>query len=223
MFNTPTTDGVTISYLARRNRFQPVKQSTSLLQVAQLLAQGVHRVAVVNDEHEVINIVSQSTLILFLNAHLNEAGVQLNAMATIASLHIGTHPVISVTKQTTVIETLRVMDSGRRSGVAIVDERHRLVGTTTGKDLGLFIKHPTLATLAMPVFKFLSEVRQQSVEIKSPTIAVFPTDTLLRAIGLLAATRVHRVFVVDNEQDYKPTAVISITDILNHIVKDAAH
>jgi 5'-AMP-activated protein kinase, regulatory gamma subunit len=221
MFNTLTTDGVTISYLARRNRFQPISKTASLLQVAQLLAEGVHRVAIVDDNHEVVNIVSQSTLVNFLSKHLNESGVHQDALATIGSLHIGTHPVIAVKKQTTVIETLRIMDSGRRSGVAIVDEHGRLVGTTTGKDLGLFIKHPTIAMLEMPIFKFLSEVRQQSIEIKSPTIAVFPADSLMRAIGLLAATRVHRVFVVDNEHDYKPTAVISITDILNLIVKPA--
>jgi len=155
----------------------------------------------------------------FLAKHSNDAGVHQDGLASLASLHLGSKPVICVKKQTTVIETLRIMDSGRRSGVAIVDEHNRLVGTTTGKDLGLFIKHPTIAMLEMPVFKFLSEVRQQSIDIRSPTIAVFPNDTLLRAIGLLAATRVHRVFVVDNEQDYKPVAVVSITDILNLVVK----
>ncbi len=30
--------------------------------------------------------------------------------------------------------------------------------------------------------------------------------------------RVHRVFVVDNEHDYKPIAVISIADVLNYMM-----
>jgi len=85
----------------------------------------------------------------------------------------------------------------------------------------LFIKTPTLVALESTIFKFLSEVRQQNVsDIKSPTIAVFDHQTLGHAIGLIASTRVHRVFVVDNEQSYAPTAVISITDVLKHLMKD---
>jgi CBS domain-containing protein len=110
------------------------------------------------------------------------------------------------------------MDAGRRSGVAIIDEHGRLVGTTTGKDLGLFIKHPTLAALEKPIFKFLSEVRQQQVDIRSPTIAVFEHDTLARAVGLLVATRIHRIFIADDERAYRPVAVVSITDILKLFV-----
>lgn len=72
-----------------------------------------------------------------------------------------------------------------------------------------------------PIFKFLSEVRQQkSIDIKSPTIAVFGHHTLGHAIGLIASTRVHRVFVVDNEENYQPIAVISITDILKFLMKE---
>jgi len=32
------------------------------------------------------------------------------------------------------------------------------------------------------------------------------------------ARRVHRVFVVDTEHDYKPIAVISIADVLNYLM-----
>lgn len=71
-----------------------------------------------------------------------------------------------------------------------------------------------------PIFRFLSEVRQQSINIKSPTISVFGHHTLGYAIGLIASTRVHRVFVVDNEENYQPIAVISITDILKYLMKE---
>lgn len=40
-------------------------------------------------------------------------------------------------KKTRVVDTLRLMDKTNRSGVALVDDDNRLVGTTTGKDLGV--------------------------------------------------------------------------------------
>lgn len=40
-------------------------------------------------------------------------------------------------------------------------------------------------------------------QIRTPAIAVFEKDHISRAVGLLAATRVHRVFVVDNEAKYQ--------------------
>jgi CBS-domain-containing membrane protein len=219
MFNTPTTDGVTVTYLSRRNRFSPVKAGSSLLAVVQVLAQGVHRVPVTDEHGHVVNIISQSSVIGFLNSHSSEGALkELVFSKHIKDIHLGTRPVISVRKDTSVIETLRIMDTGRRSGVAIVDEHGRLVGTTTGKDLGLFIKHPTLAALEKPIFKFLSEVRQQQIDIRSPTIGVFEQDTLGRAVGLLVATRIHRIFVTDDERSYRPIAVISITDILRYLL-----
>jgi len=165
----------------------------------------------------VINIISQSSIIQFLNSHLSS--LQEETQKTISSIHLGSKPVTSINKESAVIEAFRMMDSHHRSGVALIDSQGRLVGTTTGKDLGLFIRNPTLPMLEqVSIFKFLGEIRAQLIDIKSPTIAIFEKDTLAKAIGLLAATRVHRVFVVDSEKDYRPIAVISITDILNHLL-----
>jgi len=105
------------------------------------------------------------------------------------------------------------------SGIALVDDTGRLVGTTTGKDLGLFLKNPTLAALNLPIFEHLQKIRTQLIDSKTPCIAVFERDKLSRAVALLAATRVHRVFVVDGEEHYHPVRIISITDILRYLVK----
>jgi len=217
MFKAPTTDGVTVSYLARRNRFSPLKPAASLLSAVELLSRGLHRVPILSEEGKLVNIISQSSIINFLDNHMKE--FEPIVKETIESLHIGTHPVQSVAQTATVIDTLRLMDSKGLSGVAITGNHGRLVGITTGKDLGLFIKNPSLATLSSPVFQFLAEVRDQMIDIRVPTIAVFPHDSLGRAIAILAATHVHRVFLVDNEHDYKPIAAISITDILRYMYK----
>lgn len=217
MFKAPTTEGVTISYLARRNKFAPLDVTATLYDVVELLSRGLHRIPILSDKGKLINIVSQSTIVTYLDQHL-ESFKEL-ASVSIETSSLGTKPVQSVPQTASVIDTLRLMDSKGLSGVAITADHGKLVGITTGKDLGLFLNNPSLSTLSSPVFQFLAAIREQSIDIRVPTIAIFPQDSLGRAIAILAATRVHRIFVVDNEADYKPVAAISITDILRHLFK----
>jgi len=219
-FNTPTTDGVTISYLARRHKFVTVKETDTVEQATRVLAdQSIHRIPVVDESGQLVNIISQSSFIHIINKYfINPIGQEDHS--TIAQLHqIGSTPVLSVQKSETVINTFRILDLKNKSGIALTDSTGKLVGTTTGKDLGLFLKSPTLATLNLPIFEHLQQIRSsETIDIKTPCIAVFPKDTLSRAIALIAATRVHRVFVVDNEDNYRPIRVISVTDILNYLL-----
>jgi len=50
-------------------------------------------------------------------------------------------------------------------------------------------------------------------------MGVFGKDPISRVINLLAATRVHRIFVTNDEAKYQPVAVISITDVLVYLLK----
>jgi len=213
------TDGVTVSYLSRRHRFNPVKENETFDSVLERLANGSHRVPVVDDHGKVVNIISQSTVVSLLArrcVHVGDAFASDNS-PTIGDLGIGSAPVLSVSKHESVINTFRLLDTKNKSGVALVDPTGRLVGTTTGKDLGLFLKLPTLAVLNRTIFEHLQAIRAQSIDIRSPCIGVFEKDKLSRAIALLAATTVHRVFVMDDEANYRPIRVISISDILKYL------
>eukprot|EP01128_Nolandella_sp_AFSM9_P009153 TRINITY_DN5789_c0_g1_i1.p1 TRINITY_DN5789_c0_g1~~TRINITY_DN5789_c0_g1_i1.p1 ORF type:complete len:354 (-),score=90.60 TRINITY_DN5789_c0_g1_i1:175-1236(-) len=216
-YKMATTDGVTVGYLARRNRFVPVSEEDSLTKVVEVLSKGVHRVPVVKD-NKVVNIVSQSSIIKLLADELMKNVTSSDSDPTIADLSIGTAPVLSVGKGVSVIDTFRTMDKKQRSGIALVAPTGRLVGTTTGKDLGPFLQTPTLGALNLGVFEHLQAIRNKQDDIKTPAIAVFNKDKVSRAVSLLAATRVHRVFVVDGEEHYRPLRCISITDILNYLV-----
>lgn len=173
-----------------------------------------HRVPVL-EGGKVVNVISQSSLITFLHSKL---GVIVDATdPSVGSLNVGSSPVLSVNQNETVINTFRQMEQYKRSGIALVDGTGRLVGTTTGKDIGLFLKSPHLSILHRTIFHHLQLVRSEMTDIKTPCISVFLHDPLSRALGLLAATRVHRVYVVTSEQDYVPKKVISISDILKYL------
>jgi len=181
-----------------------------------LASPTVHRVPVVDDKGQLVNIISQSTVVKLLSLKCIRIGDPAYSDANspcLGETTAGSTPVLSVSKNETVINTFRILDSKNKSGVALLDESGRLVGTTTGKDLGLFLKNPSLAALNRPIFEHLQDIRANSIEIKTPAIAVFEKDKLSRAVALLAATTVHRVFLINNEASYQPTRVISITDI----------
>jgi len=219
--HTPTTEGVTVSYLSRRHKFFTVKETETLEQATRVLAeQSIHRVPVVDENGKIVNIISQSSIIQIItdkcvNLFGEDTERSISELAT-----VGSSPVLSVSKNESVINTFRILDMKNKSGIALTDNDGRLVGTTTGKDLGLFLKNPTLATLNLPIFEHLQKIRAELINIRTPCISVFARDNLARAVALLAATRVHRVFVVSDEEHYRPVKVISITDILTFLLAE---
>jgi CBS-domain-containing membrane protein len=178
----------------------------------------IHRVPVLDEDGKIVNIISQSSIIQVLSQKCTKEGDVDIDVPLSQHPEIGSKPVLTVNKNESVINTFRLLEKKNLSGVALVDEKGRLVGSTTGKDLGRFLKNPTLATLNLPIFEHLQKIRSELIDIKTPSIALFEKDKLSRAVALLAATRVHRVFVVDDEEHYKPIRVISLTDILHYLL-----
>jgi len=210
-------DGVTVTYLSRRNPFHPVTTKDTLLKVCEELAKGLHRVPVVDDSGSIVNIISQSSVISFLSKHSKELKQQTNH--TLGELKLGTKPVISVKQDTPAIDTFRLMDKKKISGVAVVDSTGKFVGNTSASDLKLFMKTLSLDILNRPTTEFLKIIRQESIEIKSPTISCSTKDSLETAIMKLASTKIHKLFVADDSDGYKPAAVVSLTDILQYLLK----
>jgi len=126
--------------------------------------------------------------------------------------------VVSVKQDTPALETFRLMDKKKISGVAVVDHAGKFVGNTSASDLKLFMKTLSLEILNKPIMEVLKTIRQESIEIKSPTISVSSKDTVDVVIGKLASTKIHKLFVADDVDGYRPIAVVSITDVLRYLL-----
>jgi len=207
-FNTPV-DGISVTYLARRHPFRPVAAGATLAEVFKALGKSTARVPVVNEDGKVVQIISQSALIAFLD---KQKGLPVSE--PIDALEIGSTPVITVPKELSAIETYKILDTTNRSGIAILDEQGKICSATSARDLKGFLSNPSLERLSLPIFEFLKEIRRESIDIAAPTITVEGHDTLRLCIGKLAATRVHRIFVVDGNTSYKPIRVVSVKDIV---------
>ncbi|KAK3268222.1 hypothetical protein CYMTET_23271 [Cymbomonas tetramitiformis] len=94
-----------ITYLARRHKFCPVTEEKSLVDVVNLLGAGIQRVPVVNEDGEIVNIVSQSSIITFLNKHLDTLGDVVDR--SVADLGIGSRPCKAVTVRIADVQLIR--------------------------------------------------------------------------------------------------------------------
>jgi len=205
-------DSVTVTYLSKRHPIHPITESTRLDEVARLLC-TFKRLPVLNGDGKAINIISQSSLLAFLDRHHKE--VESELVVKINEIEIGSRGMYKVPMTASALDTFRLMEKRNLSGLAVVDQTGKLVGNTSGRDLKLFVQKQE--TLEQPIMQFLNKIRQESIDIKSPTISVRENETLKMVVAKLAATKIHRVFVTTPE--YTPIRVVSVQDIIKYICK----
>jgi CBS domain-containing protein len=127
------------------------------------------------------------------------------------------------------ITSLGFMNDNQLSGVGVVDERGTLIFNASSSDLKGWLarfqssdiqeKIAALMMVTIPTVDFLVQTRQSvtdpQMEIR-PVIFVEESWTIARALAILSASRLHRVFVCDSHQH--PTRVISLADIIRFIL-----
>eukprot|EP01117_Protostelium_nocturnum_P018867 TRINITY_DN798_c0_g1_i1.p1 TRINITY_DN798_c0_g1~~TRINITY_DN798_c0_g1_i1.p1 ORF type:complete len:316 (+),score=95.22 TRINITY_DN798_c0_g1_i1:141-1088(+) len=212
-------DGVTVTYLSRTKPFHPIKETDSLWDAFELLGKGVHRVPVVNEKGEITNILSQSSAIQFLSKNVTHLGSCVTK--SLEEIEIGTTPVVAVTHLDTAADAFRLMEKRKMSGLAVIDTQDgRLIGNTSSSDLKLFIKTPSIEMLKQPITDFLKGIRNENeIDIHAPVMAIESHDKLAFLIHKLASTKVHKLFVANDKDGFKPIKVISISDVLRFVMK----
>jgi len=206
----------TVTYLSRRNKFVPITKGTTVLDAVKMLGQKVNkikRLALVNEEGTPLAIISQSTIIQLVHKHIKELH-DPKLSNTIENLQIGSSPCVSVNQEMPAIDVFKIMDKNGFSGIALVDGEGRLTGNISSRDLKAFITNIDFILLISPVGEFVKNLRQTSINIVAPTITCFPHHTFEYMIEKLAATKVHRLFIVKDEQSFTPIRVISLLDTL---------
>jgi len=211
---------ITATYLAGRNPFKPVTPKSSLWDVAVILSGDDHRVAVVNDEGKCTSIISQSNLIKYFEIHKDELGSDFEQ--TVDQVGFPIKKVITVPSNETALNAFKTLDKFRISGLGVVDaDDASLIGCTSAQDLKYHVLDKGRESMTVPILTYLSKIRQREVTArdKYPICAVKKNASLGRVIGLMAATRYHRIFVEDDKK--RPIGVSSITDILKFATRMA--
>lgn len=175
----------------------------------------------VDDEDRVVHVITQSTVIQFLARHINHFGriatttiekIGLGYVTLLVSSIVNTmtdcfcsfQTVLYVNPEVRAIHAFYQMWFHKVSGVD-----GSLLANLSVTDLkGL--SQENFPSLLDPVLEFIAK---QVSDKKIPPITVTPETTFETVVLKIAATGVHRLWIVD--KDNKPAGIISLTDVMN--------
>jgi 5'-AMP-activated protein kinase regulatory gamma subunit len=219
-FAAKTVDDIMQWPMQRKNLFHPVKVGYSLFYAIEALAKerDLHRLVVIDDDRMIVNMVTQSQVVDFLQKNIDLIGDKVNKpLSAIPRLF---HEVYSVPESVQAIDAFNLMVSKNVSGVAIVNEEGKLTGNISNRDLkGIATDGSMFWRMFSKVHNFWDKVRRES-EQEHPrgVVALKSTNTLKDVITKLTENKVHRLYIVDD--DRKPIGVVSLRDILYEIIVD---
>lgn len=170
-----------------------------------------HRAPIVDESGRCVAIVSQSHVLKFMQK-LHDELVQDNALSeTAEEMAIGLKAVVSVSQDTPAFEAFVKLDDARLSGLAVVNDRGELTGTTTARDILYFCSDKLSSAKNVPILEYLHTVRKSTGASEKPC-ALQETASLGDMLSALTEHKAHRVFLT-NEHGV-PMGVVSVADIV---------
>jgi len=198
---------------SRRNPWFTVNSNSSLSEVMGFMVEKkIHRVAVLDDKHELKHVITLSDLVQFIHSNMQLfASIQGK---TIEELQLGLKDVVTTTTDQKTYKAFLLMDSKSVTGVAVLDDQGRLVGNISASDLKrLDFNVELMKRLSVSVAEYCNLGSGE----KSQALSVSPKVTFEEVVSKLVTTRKHRVYVVNDDQ--KPIGVISQIDVLQAALK----
>jgi CBS domain-containing protein len=205
--------------LTRRNPFNPVKGGYSLLYAIEALAKerSLHRVPVIDDERQLMNLITQSQVVRFLQQNMHLLGDK--RLTPVSEIKGVMHDVFTINIHQKAIDAFHQMVEHGVTGVAIVDDAGRLRGNLSLRDLkAMSTDGRFFWRLYQTVENYIIKLKHEIKEGQRPKRVQVckKTQSLEHVINLLADHSIHRVFVVDDEK--KPIGVITLKDVLFEIL-----
>jgi len=187
--------------------FSPMSAELSLWHLVETFTRGIHRIPVTNKEGgEIINIVSQSTVIKFLSEHSSDLGAAAKKTAT--DLGLGKKSVVSIPDDAKALDGYKLINQHKVEAVAVVSSKDgKLLGALSASDMR-GISGDLLKVLDAPMQSFIRN--QRKPETCKTNI------TMKQAIDQLAGGQTHRIFIVDSSD--RPIGIISQSDIMKALM-----
>jgi len=210
-----------IAGLAYKNQLVPVLPGTSIGDIIQtMISKGLQRVPVVGENHKLENFVTQSSLVQFFAKHSDKLGKFGNQ--SLAELGFQPKHVFTIKEGSLAIDAFRKMDEHKITGVPIVDSEGAIITNVSSRDLRNALTEPDFfEKVLLPVERFVSDLKSRTflpnAETMYPKICCKFTSKFGDVIHKLAATKIHRIYVVDDHE--RPVGVISLHDVIGKILE----
>lgn len=181
-----------------------------MFDVVRLLSdKQVHRVLVFNDKGALENIITQSAVLHQFRNHLEYLGEL--GLKTMDELNLGTTTVLSIKISASTIDAFRLLRTHKLYAVPVVNEDNKLVGNISAKDIYSTCSSPAHLYLLYASLSVFFE-QQDHQEAMNDSITCSGNAKLIEVIGKLVDNKVHRVYLVDDNQSIQK--IITLTDIL---------
>ncbi|KAL2636212.1 hypothetical protein R1flu_007691 [Riccia fluitans] len=128
-----------------------------------------------------------------------------------------------------VVAAFELMNRNGVGGIPVVaDGTRKVIGNISASDVSFLLTVPEIFQHDSPLTagKFLASVRKYLIEKKEkspllrPVLTCQPTETLKASIAKLDRAKVHRIYVVDENEDL--IGVITLRDIISTFVEEPA-
>jgi len=205
-----------VENLSKTNPLVTVRRGASLYDVMTAMQQQmVHRVAIVDENNQIVELVTQSSVIQYLNCALSQLGPGVFMPCGDSFCWEG--EVLEVDQDAPAISAFISMSAMKMSAVAVVDSEQRFFSVLSARDIKLIGPYAEyFQKLYWSVRKYIAEVRLENRKTMYPAIGVHREDSLAKVIQKLAATRVHRLFMTDI--DNKLSGVVALIDVISAVL-----
>jgi predicted transcriptional regulator len=216
--NTPIESIVNIS---GTNPFEPVAPTRSLNEIMSMFGRNekpILRVPIV-ENGKVTDVVTQTDLLHHVHSQ-GQAALGAVASATVGELGLGNHEFTQAAASEPALVALGKMihPDHMDESVALTDTDGTILSTLSAKDLKVLTTGPeSWRELDATAVQLCSKSRSMADTEMATSITVKTTDTLWHVVQMLAATKVHRLYVVGEGRN--PVGVIRLTDLFGALDK----
>jgi len=208
---------IDIANSSEKNPYVEVYEGLPLRSLMDMFGKDVnlHRVMVTTGERNAIGLVSQSNVIQFLQE--NKDHFPAKSLSPMKEWLVPKNNVVTVSIKTKTADAFQQLLAKRVSGVAVVDESGKLVGSLSSTDLKRSLSMNLFADLLLPVENYLGRTDSTFKPHTHSMISCTLDNSIADVVSKLSTNKIHRIFVVD--QQGKPIHVLSLCDViefLNH-------
>ncbi|CAD5220497.1 unnamed protein product [Bursaphelenchus xylophilus] len=192
-----------------------IDPSESLYKAVEMLCEHkIHRLPVLEPSSgDILYILTHKRLIKFLFLYLNDLPRPPFMDKTPKELGIGSWgEICTISKDTSLIEALKIFLEKRVSALPIVDEDGRVVDIYAKFDAINLAADKTYNDLDVTVSDALKHRSDWFEGVRTCSVS----DSIAQVIDTLVKVEVHRLIIADDDQ--KVVGIISLSDILKHLI-----
>jgi CBS domain-containing protein len=171
----------------------------------------IHRIPIVDDSGKVIKMLSQSSLVAWVGAHLADTWQALRQ--PIRDLQCGTPKVFTVKDSDLLRDAFHAIIHNGINGAGVVDHNGDLVGNLSLTDLQFSVEK-NFPYFGRTVGEFLHDCHPAR-----PLVTCTASSTVADVINLLTSHHLHRIYIVPSDtRDVGSCGVVTLTDIIDTVL-----